>query len=178
MQAIQAAAQALGVETDAPDASPAPDPVREAAAAGALRIHIDGGSRGNPGPAGIGVLFLREDGEVVERLHRYIGHATNNAAEYQALLAALQRALELGCREVEILSDSELLVRQLQGRYQVRHPDIRRVFALAQEQIGKLRRFSVRHVPRALNAEADALANLGIDEGCRPRRRPAPEEDP
>jgi ribonuclease HI len=177
LRAVRAAAEALGVASDEAEAPPA-------AASGAgegvgpLRIHIDGGSRGNPGPAGIGVVFLRPDGEIVERLHRYIGRATNNGAEYQALLAALSRATEMGCREVEIVSDSELLVRQLQGRYQVRHPEIRRLFALAQQHIGKLRSFSVQHVPRALNAEADALANRGIDEGCRPARARLPGEFP
>jgi ribonuclease HI len=84
----------------------------------------------------------------------------------------------MGCREVEIVSDSELLVRQLQGRYQVRHPEIRRLFALAQQHIGTLRSFSIQHVPRALNAEADALANRGIDEGCRPAATRLPGEFP
>lgn len=156
--ALRAIRTLAGPDTeDGPAAPPAPE---------RLRAHIDGGSRGNPGPAGIGVLLLAPDGTVVERIHRFIGRATNNAAEYQALLAALHRAQELGCRELDVLSDSELLVRQLRGQYQVRHPDMRRYFALAQEQIGKLRRFAVRHVPRAMNAEADALANRAMDEGC------------
>jgi ribonuclease HI len=162
LRAVRVAAAALRAAADK-----TPQPARSPAvpALRALRAHIDGASRGNPGVAGIGVFLLTPDGRPVERIHRYIGRATNNVAEYQALLAALGRALELGCRDLEVLSDSELLVRQLQGRYQVRHPEMRRYFGLAQEQIGKLEHFTVRHVPRALNAEADALANRGIDEG-------------
>jgi ribonuclease HI len=179
--AIRELVEALRGRT-ADDADEGGPPEPPCAAAGTaptrLRAHIDGGSRGNPGPAGIGVLFLTPAGEVVERLHRYIGHATNNTAEYRALLLALGRALELGCRELEVLSDSELLVRQLRGAYRVRHPEIRRLFAAAQEEIRKLDRFSVQHVPRAQNAEADALANRGIDEGGRPPGRLAHEEAP
>jgi len=145
---------------------------------GAVRIHTDGAARGNPGPAGIGVLLAEPDGRVVERLHRYVGEATNNVAEYLALLAGLQRAYELGYREAELFSDSELLVRQLEGRYRVRHPKLRPLFEAAQERIARFKEFRIRHVPRAENAEADALANLGIDEG-RPRpARPAAEPEP
>jgi ribonuclease HI len=113
------------------------------------------------------VVVLTPAGEVVERLHHFIGQATNNTAEYRALLLGLERALARGCRELEVLSDSELLVRQLLGQYQVRHPDMRRLHAQAREQIATLRRFTVRHIPRAQNAEADALANRAMDEGCR-----------
>ncbi|MFB3819386.1 MAG: ribonuclease HI family protein [Candidatus Methylomirabilales bacterium] len=170
LRALRAALKALGAEAE--EARPAAPPAARAAATGlrvhpALRVHIDGGSRGNPGPAGIGVVVLTPEGEVVERLHHFIGQATNNTAEYRALLLALERVLARGCREVEVLSDSELLVRQLLGQYQVRHPDMRRLYAQAQEQIGKLGRFTIRHIPRAQNAEADALANRAMDEGCR-----------
>ena len=138
---------------------------------GGARIHIDGAARGNPGPAGVGVLILQPDGQVVEQLHRFIGEATNNVAEYRALLLALERAQALGYAEIDVYSDSELLVRQLQGRYQVKHPTLRELYAMAREHIGRFRRFGIEHVPREENAEADALANRGIDEADRQGRR-------
>jgi ribonuclease HI len=131
------------------------------------RVHIDGASRGNPGPAGVGVLFLQPDGTVVERLHRGIGNATNNVAEYSALLMALERARTMGITDLEVYSDSELLVRQVQGRYQVKHPALRPLYAVARERIAGFRHFTIHHVPRELNAEADSLANRGIDEAAR-----------
>jgi ribonuclease HI len=138
-----------------------------------VRVHIDGAARGNPGPAGVGVLILGADGEVVERLHRFIGEATNNVAEYQALLLALERALEHGYTDLEVRSDSELLVRQIQGRYQVKNPGLRPLYAAARERLAAFRHFHIRHVPREENAEADRLANRGIDEGIRSRLRAA-----
>ena len=137
---------------------------------GTTRIHIDGAARGNPGPAGVGILITGPDGQVVERIHRSIGEATNNVAEYRALLLALERARALGCTEVEVYSDSELLVRQLQGRYRVKHPALRELFAAARDRIAGFRRFGITHVPREENAEADALANRGIEEAMRPVR--------
>jgi ribonuclease HI len=159
LQAVRASIRALD-----PPAASAPRP---AARSGVLRIHIDGASRGNPGPAGIGVMMSDAGGEVVERLHRGIGETTNNVAEYRALLLALERALETGATDVTVCSDSELLVRQLQGRYRVKHPALQPLFAKARELISALRRFEIRHVPRELNADADALANRGIDEAVR-----------
>jgi ribonuclease HI len=123
------------------------------------------------------VLFLGADGVVLERLHRGIGEATNNVAEYSALLAALERAAVMGIRDLEVFSDSELLVRQLQGRYQVKHPALRPLYAAARKHIAGLSRFAIRHVPRELNAEADALANRGIDEAARRARRPHAARD-
>ena len=111
-----------------------------------IRIHIDGAARGNPGPAGIGVLFLGSDGKVAERMYRWIGEATNNVAEYRALLLALEGAQVLGCADVEVYSDSELLVRQIQGRYQVKHPVLRDLYAIARERIGHFRRLSLIHI--------------------------------
>jgi ribonuclease HI len=145
---------------------------------GRVRVHIDGASRGNPGPAGVGILFLAPDGAVIERMHRGIGKATNNVAEYSALLAALERATAMGIDELEMYSDSELLVRQLQGRYQVKHPALRPLYATARERIAALRHFAIHHVPRELNAEADALANRGIDEAARTARQPRADGDP
>lgn len=140
---------------------------------GGCRIHIDGAARGNPGPAGVGVLIIGPDGRAVEQIHRSIGEATNNVAEYRALLLALDRARALGCNEIEIYSDSELLVRQLQGRYQVKHPVLRALHAKARGLIADFRRFTIAHVPREENAEADALANRGVEEALRPVRRGA-----
>jgi len=135
---------------------------------GATRIYIDGAARGNPGPAGVGILITGPAGQVVERIHRSIGEATNNVAEYRALLLALERARALGCTEIEVYSDSELLVRQLQGRYQVRHPTLRGLHTKARGRIAGFRHFHITHVPREQNVEADALANRGIEEAARP----------
>jgi ribonuclease HI len=140
---------------------------------GATRIHIDGAARGNPGPAGVGILIIGPDGQVVERIHRSIGEATNNVAEYRALLLALERARALGCAEIEVYSDSELLVRQLQGRYQVKHPVLRALYTKARGRVAGFRRFQITHVPREENVEADALANRGIEEVARPTLRGA-----
>jgi ribonuclease HI len=159
LEAVRAAVRAL---------DPAPPPAQEASGTiGSVCIHIDGASRGNPGPAGIGVAIYAPDGILRERIHQGIGQATNNVAEYRALLAALERAAALGIADLEICSDSELLVRQLQGRYQVKHPGLKPLYAAARERSAGFRHFTIRHVPRELNKEADALANQGIDEAAR-----------
>lgn len=163
LQVIRAALKALEPET----------PSRPTKTGDWTRIHIDGGSRGNPGPAGVGVVIIGPDGQVTERIHRYIGEATNNVAEYHALLLALERARTLGCTDLEVYSDSELLVRQIQGRYQVRNAALRPLFAKAQERIAGFRRFKIQHVPREQNAEADASANRGMDEAPRAGGRAA-----
>jgi len=168
-EAIRAARAAVRILA----APAAAAPIASRAVSGAVRVHIDGGSRGNPGPAGIGVVFLRPDGGVAERMHRGIGEATNNVAEYSALLAALERAVALGIHDLEVYSDSELLVRQIQGRYQVKHPVLRPLHAAAKTRIAGFSHFAIHHVPRELNAEADALANRGIDEAVRAGRPPA-----
>jgi len=138
---------------------------------GGVRVHIDGAARGNPGPAGVGVLILGPNGSVTERMYRSIGQATNNVAEYRALLLALERVRALGSAEVEVYSDSELVVRQIQGRYQVKHPILRALHAAVREHIEGFRRFVIHHVPREQNVEADGLANRAIDEACSPGRR-------
>ncbi len=163
LEAVRAALKLL-------EPSPAVRP-RRAASRGRARVHIDGAARGNPGPAGVGVLILGPEGEVVEELYRFIGEATNNAAEYQALLLALERAREHGISDLEVRSDSELLVRQIQGRYQVKNPGLRPLYRAARERIAAFRRFDIQHVPREENAEADRLANRGIDKGVRARLR-------
>jgi len=117
------------------------------------------------------VLILGPNGSVTERMYRSIGQATNNVAEYRALLLALERVRALGSAEVEVYSDSELVVRQIQGRYQVRHPILRALHAAVREHIEGFRRFVIHHVPREQNVEADGLANRAIDEACSPGRR-------
>ncbi len=129
----------------------------------ALRLHVDGASRGNPGEAGFGVHVAAADGSEVASLYGYLGRATNNVAEYQALLHALRFALARGAREVEVFSDSELLVRQIGGRYRVRNPGLAPLFQEARQLLGRFDRARVSHVPREQNREADALANRAVD---------------
>jgi ribonuclease HI len=150
---------------------PPPTKAKPARDCADLQIHLDGAARGNPGPAGVGVLILGSDGKVIERICRSIGETTNNVAEYRALLLALERARALGCADLEVYSDSELVVRQIQGRYRVKHPALRDLHAAAREHIGHFRRFVIHHVPREQNAEADGLANRAIDEACSQGRR-------
>lgn len=128
-----------------------------------LVVHVDGGARGNPGPAAIGVVVSAPGGEVLDEIAERIGVATNNVAEYRAVLRGLQRAAELGAREVSLVNDSELVARQLQGVYKVKHPAMRPLY---EEAISALRGFDaweIRSVPRAQNARADALVNEALD---------------
>ena len=130
-----------------------------------LVLHVDGGARGNPGPAAIGVVVSDPGGGVVDEVAERIGVATNNVAEYRAVLRALERARELGASEVEIVGDSELVARQLAGAYKVKHPALRPLY---EQALGALREFdtwSIRSVPRAENADADALVNSALDSG-------------
>ena len=126
--------------------------------------YIDGGARGNPGPAGYGVRVERPDGTLVEELHGALGVATNNVAEYNGLLAALQWAVDHDEREVRIRADSELLVRQMRGEYKVKHPGLQPLAARARLLCMQLDRVVFEHVRRAQNAEADRLSNLAMDE--------------
>ena len=139
--------------------------------------HIDGGSRGNPGPAAYGVLVEDGNGAPLATLSKFLGHATNNVAEYEALLAALGYALENHHRRLRVLTDSELLARQIEGRYKVKSPDLKPLFDRARQMIQRLERFTIRHIPREQNAEADRLANQALDAaaggGAGPARPPA-----
>ena len=126
-------------------------------------VHVDGGARGNPGPAAIGVVTSTPDGEVVDELAEPIGDATNNVAEYRALLRGLERARELGATEVELVNDSELVARQVQGAYKVKHAGLRPLYDQAMEALRGFERWSVRSVPRAQNAHADQLVNAALD---------------
>jgi ribonuclease HI len=128
-----------------------------------LVLHVDGGARGNPGPAGIGVVVSTPEGEPIDEIAETIGDATNNVAEYRALLRGLERARELGASEVEIVGDSELVARQLTGAYKVKHPAMRPLYDQAIAALRRFERWSIRTVPRAENARADALVNAALD---------------
>ena len=126
--------------------------------------YIDGGARGNPGPAGYGVRIEDEHGTLVEELSKPIGIATNNVAEYNGLLAALRYAVDRGEHTVLIRSDSELLVKQMKGEYRVKNAGLQPLHQEARGLVSRLRRVTFEHVRRAQNAEADRLANLAMDE--------------
>jgi ribonuclease HI len=128
-----------------------------------LVVHVDGGARGNPGPAAIGVVVSDRDGSVLDELGERIGVATNNVAEYRALLRGLERAAALGAREIEIVNDSELVARQLTGAYKVKHPSMKPLYEEAMSALRGFDRWRIRSVPRAQNARADALVNEALD---------------
>jgi ribonuclease HI len=128
-----------------------------------LVVHVDGGSRGNPGPAAAAAVLATPEGEVVGEAMETIGIATNNVAEYRAVLLGLRRARELGASEVELVNDSELVAKQLTGAYKVKHPDMKPLHAETTAALGDFARWSIRSVPRAQNADADALVNQALD---------------
>jgi ribonuclease HI len=126
-------------------------------------VHVDGGARGNPGPAAAGAVISTPDGEVLAEAAEPIGVATNNVAEYRGLLLGLDRARELGATEVAVINDSELVAKQVNGIYKVKHPDMKPLHAAALQALRGFERWSVRSVPRAQNADADALVNQALD---------------
>jgi ribonuclease HI len=128
-----------------------------------LVIHVDGGSRGNPGPAAAAAVLSTPDGEVVDEAMEVLGVATNNVAEYRGVLLGLSRAKQLGATEVEVVNDSELVARQINGQYKVKHADMKPLFLEAQEALRDFQKWSIRNVPRAQNADADALVNQALD---------------
>jgi ribonuclease HI len=130
----------------------------------AFQANIDGGSRGNPGPASYGVVVRNERGEIVAKLKKYIGRMTNNVAEYYGLIAALDYAQSNAVRALRVESDSELLVRQMRGHYKVKSPDLRPLFERAKKMSQTFESFRIDHVYREQNTEADALANEALDE--------------
>ena len=130
-------------------------------------VHVDGGARGNPGPAAVAAVISSPEGEPLAEAAEPIGTATNNVAEYRALLLGLERARALGATEVEVVNDSELIAKQVNGEYKVKHPDMKPLHAQALEALGGFERWSVRSVPRAQNAGADKLVN----EALSPRGR-------
>jgi ribonuclease HI len=153
----------------APDAKPA------AAPAAAHRANIDGGSRGNPGPAAYGVVIRDPKGEIVARLKKYIGRMTNNVAEYYGLIASLDYVEAQGIRALRIESDSELLVKQMKGLYKVRSAELAPLYERARKMASALDSFRIDHVYREQNREADALANQAMDEVEGPDAKPRSE---
>ncbi len=130
-----------------------------------LIAHSDGGARGNPGPAGYGVVIQDQAGKKVAQLSEYLGHQTNNFAEYQGLIAALEYALEHGPKALKLISDSELLVRQIKGIYKVKNATLQDLHGRAKELIAQLDWFSIGHALREHNRDADRLANEAMDKG-------------
>jgi ribonuclease HI len=126
-------------------------------------VHVDGGARGNPGPAAVGAVVSTPAGDVLDEASAAIGVATNNVAEYRAVLLGLERAQALGATEVEVVNDSELIARQLTGEYRVKKPDLKPLHAEALAALSPFARWSIRTVPRERNERADALVNEALD---------------
>jgi ribonuclease HI len=135
-----------------------------------LVIHTDGGARGNPGPAGIGVVIKDETGLIIFQHGAYIGEATNNFAEYQALIVALRKAKELGASQAHVFMDSELIVRQMHGKYKIKEPSLQRLAAEVFQLQKHFQRVIFTHVARQRNKEADALVNQAIDQALLTER--------
>ena len=131
-----------------------------------LVVHVDGGARGNPGPAAAAAVLSDAEGNPLEERARLLGEATNNVAEYRALLLGLERARALGADEVEVIGDSELIAKQVNGTYKVRHAAMRPLHAEAVQALSAFRRWNIRTVPRAQNARADELVNAALDTGA------------
>ncbi|MFL5309705.1 MAG: ribonuclease HI family protein [Myxococcales bacterium] len=129
-----------------------------------VRVFTDGAARGNPGPSGAGAVILDEEGHVLARLGRFLGKHTNNVAEYQGLLLGLRRARQMGAREVEVRADSQLLVRQLQGKYAVKNEVLKRLHEEALALLRSFEHYELVHIPREQNALADEMSNRAIDE--------------
>ncbi|MFY9937702.1 MAG: ribonuclease HI family protein [Silvibacterium sp.] len=130
-----------------------------------ITAFCDGGSRGNPGPAGFGVYIQGAHGESIGELSEFLGKRTNNFAEYSGLLAALNFALEQGFTRLKVVSDSELMVKQIKGQYRVNSPELRPLYEEAKRRITRLDSFQIQHVLRDKNKNADRLANLAMDKG-------------
>jgi ribonuclease HI len=148
-----------------PPQSPAPDGSFRAPAFDGIVAYCDGGSRGNPGPAGFGVYIQDSTGKVLAELSQYLGAHTNNFAEYSALLAALEFAITHGHKSLRVISDSELMVKQMKGQYRVNSPELRPLYEEARRRIPQLDHFQIQHVLREKNRHADRLANLAMDRG-------------
>jgi ribonuclease HI len=128
-----------------------------------LIVHVDGGARGNPGPAAAAAVVTTPEGEVLDEASEFLGRATNNVAEYRGLILGLDRAKALGATEIEVYNDSELVAHQINGRYKVKHADMKPLYLEAMERLRAFGRWRVRSVPRAQNAAADALVNQALD---------------
>jgi ribonuclease HI len=130
---------------------------------GKLTVNVDGGARGNPGPAAIGVVVRNDDGAIVEAVGETIGPQTNNVAEYRALIRGIELALAHGATEVELIGDSQLIVRQIEGRYKVKHAAMKDLHAEAKKLLANFDSWSIRDVRREQNADADRLVNEALD---------------
>lgn len=130
-----------------------------------ITANVDGGARGNPGPAGYGAYIRGADGKPIAQLSEYLGIKTNNFAEYSALLGALEYAIAHGYRAVKVISDSELMVRQMTGQYRVNSADLKPMYEKARSLVRRLDKFAIEHVLRAKNQHADRLANEAMDRG-------------
>jgi len=128
-----------------------------------LTVHVDGGARGNPGPAAIAAVITGADGEVVDSAAQVIGRATNNVAEYRALVFGIERAVALGATELELVGDSELVVKQVRGEYRVKDPNLKPLHGTVMSALRDLDGWSIRHVRRDQNAHADRLVNDALD---------------
>lgn len=137
---------------------------------GVATAHIDGGARGNPGPAAYGVVIRSPEGKTLAELARYLGIQTNNFAEYSGLIAALEYAQQQKFSALKVISDSELLVKQMNGQYGVKNPGLRKLFTRAKELVGSLNSFSIQHVLRSYNRDADRLVNAVLDQEERKHR--------
>jgi ribonuclease HI len=169
-QLLEAAAQRLDGRVGEPQAeslttaSPTAEESPSRVATPRLRLYSDGAARGNPGPSGAGAVLVEPGGQVVAKVGKYLGHQTNNYAEYMGLLLGLRHAKSLGAKEIEIFADSELLIRQLGGRYQVKSATLRPLYEEAVKLLNDFSRVKLVHVPRAMNAAADEMSNRAIDE--------------
>ena len=130
-------------------------------------MYADGGARGNPGPAGSGAVLLDENGRVIAELMRFLGHATNNVAEYTALIIGLEEALRRGIDDLDIRMDSLLVVQQMKGVWKIKHPGLRPLALRAGELLAQFPQRTIEHVPREQNSLADALVNRAIDDAQR-----------
>jgi ribonuclease HI len=151
------------------DRNPAPSVTSGSPNVASAILWTDGAARGNPGPAGVGAILKTPEGEVLAAESRYLGHTTNNVAEYRALLLGLERAAELGIAVLEVRADSELLIKQLKGEYRVKSEGLKPLFQAARQLISRFSSVKLTHVRRELNSEADRLANRGIDEQDKPQ---------
>jgi probable phosphoglycerate mutase len=161
-----------------PPASLFPDESSSGSQTGWVTAHCDGGARGNPGPAGYGALLQDEAGLVLAELSEFLGVRTNNYAEYSGLLACLQWALDHGQRRLRVISDSELMVKQIQGKYKINSPDLRPLWEEARRRIVQLDRFEITHALRHKNKAADQLANEAMDRGTKHQRSSSPQQLP
>ena len=154
------------------------EPQENASKQGAVTANIDGGARGNPGPAAYGFVLRDGGGATVAAAGKYIGHATNNVAEYRGLIGALDAAQERGVRRLRVESDSELLVRQMQGRYKVKSADLKPLYERALKMSRGFEHFEIAHVRREQNREADRLVNEALDGGTTENRKAKNETRP